>query len=613
MKQLFYVFLLLLLLPLSLIAQCECESAEGTQAAFRRNYEAGRYDSARYYNRNPQANTTSACEATYLNRACLLAIAEKSYGIADSLFKLEADLLSSLSCPGLTVDHLSNRTLYFNYLNQLDSAVDVALKSLKIEEETGLKSRQIKTCANLGALFNQIGQDDKSIRYNKMGVKLAREENDQVSLAMILNQLSNSYLFQSYVSGDSIYNDSAFATATEALTFARLTGSIMYKLESFSNISMSYGLSANYEKCAAFADSVIMNAPAQGNHYNRYRANAYVQKSDAFMERSNFEEARRMADSAYHYAMLFNVQIAFDPLDLIYRTSIELKDYERALWAFEKKTHLEDSLFTLQKNAALAELDGKYNQEKNERSIEQLNSQKQFYILLSVIGLLVLIVGVVIWRQQSLKQKHEFLQAEQRLNRARINPHFFFNVLSSIQTYSLDKDNADKLPFVLAKYARLMRQTLESTYNELVSLSEENEIITNYLTLQQTRFPGKFDYVVDDSGVDDPELIRIPSMIILPFIENSIEHGFAEMNAGGLLEVSYTTAGDKLIISVKDNGKGSSTVSTHPGYPSRAMQIIKDRLLLLDKETGKRSTYKVVPTPTGEGYLVVIELPLLLE
>jgi two-component sensor histidine kinase len=611
MKTFFRLFLLFVLCSPQLFAQCECDGAVNSQGAFRRNYESGDYDSARYYIRDLQTSTSTVCRITFLNRSCLLAIAQKKYDQADSLFQLEADLLLGVDCPKLLVDYLSNRTLYFNYLNQIDSAVAQALKSLEIEEKNGLTELQIKTCANLGALFNQMGQDDKSIRYNKLGAQIAREENDTVSLAMILNQLSNSYLFQSYMSGDSIYNDSAFMTATEALFFARQSGSIIYKLESFSNISMSYGLAEDFDKCSAYADSVILNAPALGNHYNRYRANAYVQKSDAFIGKGDFSEARRMADSAYHYAMLFNVQIAFDPLDLIYQTSIELKDYERALWAFETKTHIEDSLFTIAKNAAIAELDGKYNQEKNERSIEQLNSQKQFYILLSVIGLLIVVVGVVIWRQQSLKQKHEVLQAEQRLNRARINPHFFFNVLSSIQTYSLDKENATKLPIVLSKYARLMRQTLESTYNELVSLEEENEMITNYLALQQTRFPGKFDFNIDVETIENPQLVQVPSMIIQPFIENSIEHGFGEMESGGMLNIVYSIKGEQLIISITDNGKGSSAQSTHPGYPSRAMQIVRDRLLLLDKQTKKYSSYKVVPPTSGDGYTVVIELPLL--
>lgn len=613
MKLFLQILLLYLTLPVSLIAQCECNEAGETQSAFRRNYETGDYDSARYYNRSLAADNSSSCRISFLNRACLIAIAEKSYHEADSLFKLEAELLTALNCPRLTVDYLSNRTLYFNYLNLHDSAVVAALKSLEIEERVGLKSQQIKTCANLGALFNQLGQQEKSVRYNKMGVKLAREENDIVSLAMVLNQLSNSYLYQSYMTGDSIYNDSAFMTANEALDFARLSGSIIYKLEALSNISMSYGLAENYDLCSAFADSVLLNAPLQGNHYNRYRANAYVQKSDAFFSQGNFPEARRMADSAYAYAMLFNVQIAFDPLDLIYQTSIALKDYERALWAFEKKTHLEDSLFTLQKNAVIAELDGKYNQEKNERSIEQLNAQKQFYILLSVIGLLVLIVGIVIWRQQSLKQKHEVLLAEQRLNRARINPHFFFNVLSSVQTYSLDKENAEKLPLILSKYARLMRQTLESSYNELVSLEEENEMIRNYLSLQQTRFPGRFTYEIDDTMIENPDEVKVPSMIIQPFIENSIEHGFAQMESGGKLVIAYHATTDALKITITDNGKGSSSQSSHPGYPSRAMQIVRDRLILLDKQTGRKSSYTVSPGMDGNGYSVMISLPLIQE
>jgi sensor histidine kinase YesM len=129
-------------------------------------------------------------------------------------------------------------------------------------------------------------------------------------------------------------------------------------------------------------------------------------------------------------------------------------------------------------------------------------------------------------RQQSLKSKHKILETEQRLNRARMNPHFFFNALSSLQSFALQENDGKALASNLSKFSHIMRETLESTYKEYVTIEQEKVFLLEYLGLQQIRFPSKFTYEINiDENIEPDEQI-IPSMILQPFIENSIEHGF---------------------------------------------------------------------------------------
>ncbi|MBK7666279.1 MAG: histidine kinase [Sphingobacteriaceae bacterium] len=140
-------------------------------------------------------------------------------------------------------------------------------------------------------------------------------------------------------------------------------------------------------------------------------------------------------------------------------------------------------------------------------------------------AILVLFVIIFFYRQSVLKNKFKALETEQRLNRARMNPHFFFNALASIQTLSMDTENQSKVSLLISKFSKIMRQSLESTYDELATIEDEILFLSNYLDLQKTRFNNKFEYEIKvDENLAQDEL-KIPSMLLQPFLENSIEHG----------------------------------------------------------------------------------------
>jgi LytS/YehU family sensor histidine kinase len=137
-----------------------------------------------------------------------------------------------------------------------------------------------------------------------------------------------------------------------------------------------------------------------------------------------------------------------------------------------------------------------------------------------------------------------------------MNPHFIFNALSSIQSLSLEPENQSKVSGYISRFSKIMRQSLESTYNDLVSIEEEISFLENYLNIQKMRFPNKFDYQIemaDDLEIDE---IKVPSMLLQPFIENSIEHGFKGIEYEGIILIKIFKENSQLKIIISDNGKG---------------------------------------------------------
>ncbi len=287
-------------------------------------------------------------------------------------------------------------------------------------------------------------------------------------------------------------------------------------------------------------------------------------------------------------------------------------DYKGAYEYYKKASLLSDSLENVEKTKQVAELEKKYNQAKNETTINDLAKKKQLYLFLAIAGLLAALAIAFFLRQQSLKHKKNILETEQRLNRARMNPHFFFNALTALQKFALKENDKQAMASNLSKFSNIMRETLESTYKEYVTIEQEMEFLNEYLEVQKIRFPHAFSYsVTADKEVETDDAL-IPAMIIQPFVENSIEHGFAGIEYPGNISIHFANDKKEIKIEIKDNGKGLSTIARHESeHISRASQIIKDRIYLLNIKLKTKAGFSIDNDSNGKGVIVKINLPLL--
>lgn len=222
--------------------------------------------------------------------------------------------------------------------------------------------------------------------------------------------------------------------------------------------------------------------------------------------------------------------------------------------------------------------------EKQKAEIEKLQFRTNAFVLVSIFLIILLCAFLYIW-----KQRKDFfidsLMKQQRLLRAQMNPHFIFNVLSSIQ--NLMENDVEKASFFVTKFSRLLRTVLTNSMGNKVPVVDEVAVIKNYLDLQKLRFPQLFDYEIDlDSALED-EMICIPPMLIQPFVENAIEHGFKGVDYKGKIIVRLTLNQLKkrnvINCVIEDNGIGF--VQGLTSYKkSASMLLITD---FIKKTTGK--------------------------
>ena len=169
----------------------------------------------------------------------------------------------------------------------------------------------------------------------------------------------------------------------------------------------------------------------------------------------------------------------------------------------------------------------------------------------------------------------QLLVLESKALRAQMNPHFIFNVMNSIQDYILKNDSKSAQRY-LTKFARLVRMILDNSLESEVLLVDELKANILYVELEQQRFNDKFDFRYEV----DPELetrsIRIPPMLIQPFLENAIKHGIGHLQRKGILLLKASLEHSDVVIVIEDNGVGrkaagewsSQNVKDHHSYGS---------------------------------------------
>lgn len=205
-------------------------------------------------------------------------------------------------------------------------------------------------------------------------------------------------------------------------------------------------------------------------------------------------------------------------------------------------------------------------------------------------------------KEFDLKQKSA--ESEMKALRAQMNPHFIFNSLNSINAYIL-RNEGQTANIYLTEFAHLMRQILDNSARETITLENEIEFLQSYLRTEAMRLENKLTWDIQVAGNMDTFETEIPSMILQPYVENAVWHGIAHKPEGGKITVSIgRDASGALLLTVEDDGVGRARArelrqrsgdttqsrATAKPHESKGLKITEDRLALYDQKQGTRSS-----------------------
>ena len=202
--------------------------------------------------------------------------------------------------------------------------------------------------------------------------------------------------------------------------------------------------------------------------------------------------------------------------------------------------------------------------------------------------------------------------------RSQMNPHFIFNALNSIKKFVIANEpiNAEKY---LGKFSKLIRSILDNSQSGMVTIEKELQLLRLYLDLEQLRFGSKLTYSIEVDEAIDTFDIRIPSMIVQPFVENAMLHGIMHREDHGRLAVRFVMCKDWLEITIEDNGVGRAKSMEYKsdngeGHRSIGIEVTTKRLQALKKNAetpaGVRFVDLVAQDGSAAGTQVIISAPI---
>ena len=273
---------------------------------------------------------------------------------------------------------------------------------------------------------------------------------------------------------------------------------------------------------------------------------------------------------------------------------------------------------SLTDNRIIAETEIKIKELETEKAYKDdlLRRKNIFsYWLIGSIIILVVFIGIVLFMLKKLRTKNKKI-ALQSLRRE-MNPHFIFNSLNSINQF-ISNNNELEANRYLTKFSTLMRRVMENSKEDFVLFSKEMELLENYLELEKSRFPDKFDFNIKiDDALLANEHLYIPGMLIQPHLENAIWHGLRYMDEKGFLQLSFTKIQQGIEITIEDNGIGiaaskQNKTANQKKHSGRGITNTMERIDILNELYNQHITCLVEDKPApGRGVKVKITVPLL--
>lgn len=549
---------------------------------------------------------------------CLYVQSDESRGI--NSLKRSIELAEKIASKNELLYPLLNLSAYYSRKNDIRNALIYNYRALKIAEELkDLKATNI-IYSGIASSYYTTGEIGKALQIHLKCLKISRELKDTQNIATSLLVIGADYVELKEEKKAAVYY-------LECKKYTDKFKGTTLSVQINNSVGSGYNIFNQIDSAYKYSNKAYLIAKEIG--FKRGVIGTLVDLASIKYKMGENETAKKMALEALRMTNELNFKIQIPNLAIVLKKIyLKEKNYKAALETYEMQINVRDSLGKEEVRKKIIEKEFNYNLEKKENENKllaqqnqiqnlQLKQNKYFLVGFGVLVLLILIIAFLVLKQNKLRAAQQSMLLEQRLISSQMNPHFVFNSLNSIQQLIMNKEN-DKAELYLSKFAKLIRELLESNTKESLTVEEEVKILTGYTEMEARRFGKSFAFSVHiDPKVDKKS--NIPHMMIQPFIENAIWHGLLPKEGDKNLTVSFLYDTEKTIkCIVEDNGVGREASRKKPSTfkkESLALSFINQRLELM-KETLKINgsvhiTDKLNERGESLGTKVEIVLPLM--
>ncbi len=342
------------------------------------------------------------------------------------------------------------------------------------------------------------------------------------------------------------------------------------------------------------------------------------------------KQAEKLAMQCLTMSKLSNFIVELPLLyHLLERIYTKTGRYKKALNVYKLNIAIRDSLSNEQVRKQAMEKEFAYTYEKKEQAynilaqknqIQTLQLEQNRFMMAGFVALLLAIIAIayLYYKQNKFRIEHTKILMEQKLLLSQMNPHFIFNSLNSIQQLIMKGQNTQAEVY-LSKFSKLIRELLENSTRENLTVQEEIEMLQVYLEMESLRFSGSFKYDILVDNTIDITHAAIPHLMVQPFVENAIWHGLLPKPNDRYLQIKFAYHTNQSIqCTVYDNGVGrTASAQKQPllNKKSLAMDLIKKRIGVMNQSNAQKGNITVIDKKDAAGNslgtTIVLVLPIL--
>jgi|WetSurMetagenome_2_1015567.scaffolds.fasta_scaffold00002_115 tetratricopeptide (TPR) repeat protein len=512
---------------------------------------------------------------------------------------------------------------YYQRTGFYQQSIDSYSKSIALAKEKGINGIMQKAYGGQAGVYYTVNDLNEYIKNLRNVIESSMTEKDTLSAEEALLKLGTLFTED--------FRDFRLASSTlrECINLSEIRKDSYFTAFANANMGWNFYREKMYDSAIYYYQkSLKYSLPVK--QYGT-SANALGNLGTINRDLGNYETALKYYNKSLDHARMINDWYTLswvnkDMSDLF----LSLRDTSRAFKTFVVYKQFNDSVQARKNTTGLAEARIRYDADAHNKEIAllslRLKNNRILTISYTVLVITLVVIGFLIMRGYKISEKRRISEMNHRISevtqanlRQQMNPHFIFNTLNSIQYYMYQHDKLATNNY-LTKFSSLMRKVLDNSQHTSVPLRDELDALNLYLELECLRFKDKFEFKISVDEDIDPLMYKVPTMLIQPYVENSICHGLIPMEGKGFVNIDLKLYQEHLVCTIEDNGIGRDAASERKkmretNHNSLGTRITASRLELVNAlyGTSLKTVYIDLKNEKGEavGTRVEIHIPIL--
>ncbi|WP_299533981.1 tetratricopeptide repeat protein [Ulvibacterium sp.] len=486
------------------------------------------------------------------------------YTKAIALHQKALDLVVESKHLEFEVSSLNMLGVAYRRTSSIRTAMDYNQRALELAETVenpslGLK-RNINVSLNcIGNLYQLLKQYDQAIEHFERSLRLETELGNILGLAVNYQNIGECLEEKGQL-------DKALQNYRTSLSHNETIDNDMGRVICKNSIAQIYIKQDKSEEAIALLEPTLAVAQQLGDGF--LLSPARITLGWAQLLAGKIKDAKENMLLGLQIAEKYNLRReSAQASHLLSELFQQTRDYRQALNYKIKAENLDNEILNESTVRYVNDVIFRYDSEKKGNQIEvlakeneivRLKLRKNNQTLLASGIALALLAGIfyILYRQYQLKNEKKLLTLEQSMLRSQMNPHFLFNSLNSIKLYIINNEQKNAVHY-LNKFSKLIRKILEASSLKEIPLAEELETVELYMNIENIRFSNEIDFKIIVDGDIDVHQVKIPSLILQPFLENALWHGLSSKEGEKKIGLHISKGKDGFVhIAIMDNGVG---------------------------------------------------------